>query len=261
MKINRSLLWLCCFFISNFALAKELRLCYETESFQILSTTGGESTLISGNIFIDKVSQAVESAGFKAVFYRRSWGRCIQDLISGENDVIFPTVWMKERDKWGRFPRDKQGRLDNSRAIRKAIYRVYTPANSRLSWDGKQFSALSSGIGAPYGYVVYHMLKKGGFLSPMDLSVEEGFKMLALNRLDGYVIEEQVGDELIEREQYQGKITALPLAFHIGYFHLLLSHRFYRRDPAGAEKIWNELKATVPFTWQPHSPLRQDWLQ
>ncbi|WDE10562.1 hypothetical protein [Thalassomonas haliotis] len=257
MKITLPLLWLCYFFTSTFAYAKELRLCYETDSAQPYGISSAEDMLITGNIFIDRIGQAVENAGFKAFFYRRSWGRCIQDLISGANDVIFPTVWMKGREQWGRFPRDKDGRLDNSRSIRKAIYRVYTPANSQVTWDGKEFSALSSGIGAPYGYVVYHMLKNAGYLSPIDLSVEEGFKMLALNRLNGYVVEEQVADALIEKEQYQGKITSLPLAFHISYFHLLLSHQFYRRDPGGAEKLWDELKRTMPFALLPHAPASQ----
>ena len=232
---------------------KNLRLCYETESFQVFSSVDPEYVLSTSNIFIDRINQALKNSGFQGIFYRRPWGRCIQDLVSGSYDVIFPTVWMKGRDKWGRFPRDGDGKLDNSRAIRKATYRVYTPVNSTLNWDGKQFSGLSSGIGAPYGYVVYHMLKSMGYLSPIDFSVEEGFKMLALNRLDGYVLEEQVAGELIEKFHYQEKVSVLPLAFHISYFHLLLSHQFYRRDPEGAEKLWDELKATMPLL--PQVPL------
>ncbi|WDE06811.1 hypothetical protein SG34_007890 [Thalassomonas viridans] len=98
------------------------------------------------------------------------------------------------------------------------------------------------------------MLKRAGYLSPTDFSVEEGFKMLALNRLDGYVMEKQVAEELIEKTRNQGKITALPLAFHISSFHLLLSHLFYRRDPDGAERLWNELRAVMPLSLRQPPP-------
>ena len=158
---------------------------------------------------------------------------------------------MKERDNWGVFPRDIAGNIDNSRAIRKAVYRIYIPLNKKIRWDGKQLSGLTSGIGAPFGYVVYHMLKQAGYLSPIDFSAEEGFKMLSLNRLDGYIIEEQIAAKIVERKQYQGKIMSLPLAYHISYFHLLLSSQFYRHDPSGGEKVWNELKRLTSSTALP----------
>ncbi|MCJ8270400.1 MAG: hypothetical protein MJK04_13480, partial [Psychrosphaera sp.] len=160
---------------------------------------------------------------------------------SAKADGIFTMVWAMGREECGHFPKLANAQIDDALAMRQATYRVFFPVKRKTQWDGKQFTNLSSGIGAPFGYVFYYKLKDAGVLSSMKLDSANGFKMLALNRIDGYVVEQKVGLKIIKRKGWQDKIKMLPTPYHVSHFHLLMSNPFYLAHSGGAESIWQEI--------------------
>lgn len=223
------------------AKAMDIRICYESQEFipYVLGSDAVPKT--HRGTLVDKVYQAAQNTEHNPVLYRRPWKRCIKDLQSGHADAIFPVVWMTQREQWGRFPKDERNRLDQTRVLHSGNYRIFASTASKVQFNGKTFSNLSSGIGAPLGYVVYQKLKKDGVLSPIDLDVEQGFNLLLHNRLDGYVLEEQIGDRLIKRHGWQEKIKKLDKPYHVSHFYLLFSHAFFSQHPKVAQQLWAQL--------------------
>jgi polar amino acid transport system substrate-binding protein len=227
--------------LSFTAQAKDLHICYETSGYPPFTLGKDAVPKRRKGSMVELVARAVKNVGFHPLFYRRPWSRCIKDVISGKADGIFPMVWAMGRDDWGHFPRLANGQLDDALSMRKATYRVFVPVKRKTQWDGEKFSNLSSGIGAPFGYAVYYKLKDARVLSSMTLDSANGFKMLALNRLDGYVVEQKIGLKITESKGWKNKIKMLPAPYHTSHFHLLMSNPFYLANTDGAESIWQEI--------------------
>lgn len=220
-----------------------LRVCYEDQDYLPYtkgSGNGADVALGKRGVLPDLVLLATEEVGLKAEFVSLPWKRCIQQLEYGQVDAIFAAIWLPERDKWGVFPKT-DGQVNNHYRLWRVSYKIHLGRDSILSWDGNAFSHVQHGIGAPLGYVAYKKLEAMGVLPPQNHLPDEGFRLLGLGRLDGYVIEQSIGEQLIRKQKLMDAVQVLEKDFLQADWYLPLSHQWYGQNTALARQLWQAL--------------------
>ncbi len=217
-----------------------IEFCYE-EADQ-LPYVGPRGMSGGPGILIEIIEQASKDAGLRARFTRRPWKRCLFNLKTGQSDGIFAVVWQGERDSWGEFPKHQNGELKREWRLWTSNYHVYSHKESSLRWEGKRFEGLNYGVSSPLGYVVSKRLMDMEAASTKSHSLVEGFGLLKLNRLDGFVIDELAGDAQASRVDGEKVLRKHPVPFYSSDWYLPLSHEFVARYPEHAEKFWRGLQ-------------------
>lgn len=180
----------------------------------------------------------MSSIGVTVKTIRRPWRRCQYDMHAGNVDAILPVIWHPGRDAWGVFPKRPDGSLNRTARLWSASYQVFSYQGSLLEWDGSHFSGVSYGVSAPLGHVSYAILKQLDVSSEEAYDLKTGFQLLALKRLDGYVMESLVGQSIINANGWQGMITVLDRPFSAADWYLPLSHDFVEHQPQLSQRIW-----------------------
>ena len=175
---------------------------------------------------------------------RYPWKRCIDKLRKGQVDALLAAIWSPERDAWGAFPKYPDQPLaapDRRLRLWREEYRVFVPRQGTLRYDGEHFTGLQTGIGAPPGYVVWQRLKDAGVLSDSVLQPKTGLRLVALNRLDGYVAEYSIGLHRLQALGFSEQVNLLPQIYHADDAYLVFSHQFRRTQPQLTQAIWQSL--------------------
>ncbi len=192
-------------------------------------------------ILVELITQTAKASGFEALILRMPWKRCIHNLKTGEIDALFAVVWQPERESWGHFPKSENGELHREQRLWSGVYSIFTHKDSNLTWNGKQVGNVKTGIASPLGYVVHKQIHDMGVANKTSLSVREGFRLLSLNRLDGYVIEEQAGRLEARQHNIQHLIRKLPKPFLVADWYMPLSHQFVKKYPQRSQLLWQKL--------------------
>ena len=220
-----------------------LRLCYEVDEGMPFVADAHQQP---PGLLLELVMAAAEQAEIKLEFQRLPWKLCIYQLQNGQSDGVFPAIWQADRDAWGQFPgRDVTlGRqADHNYRLWQGNYHVITRSNSPLKWDGQRFSGLQHGLTAPLGYVATQRLHAlGGLSTSAPHAPERALKLVALGRLDGYILEHLIGTAYLRRLALQDDLIFLPQPFLQADWHLPLSHTFFRQHPDLAQHFWNALR-------------------
>lgn len=193
----------------------------------------------------DMARAAGAEHGQSMTLLRRPWKRCIAMLRSGQVDALAAAFWSPERESWGAFPK-RAGQAtgaDGDLRLWREEYRVFVPPQGKLRYDGHNFSGLSSGIGAPPGYIVWQRLKDAGVLSDTVLPPKVGLRLVALQRLDGYVIERSIGENLLRVLGISEQVSLLPQTYYEDDAYLVFSHQFQQTNPQLTQAIWHSLPA------------------
>ncbi|WP_405119254.1 substrate-binding periplasmic protein [Pseudomonas leptonychotis] len=232
--------------LPTFALAEQalLRICYETEDSMPFWTDAEQA---NPGLVVELIKSAAQQADLRLELQRQPWKRCILQLQSGQSDGIFAAIWQADRDAWGQFPgRDpeRQQAVDRDYRLWQVDYPIITRIDSSLQWNGQQFSGLQFGLSAPLGYVASQRLQALGVQAKdtINLNAEKALKLVALGRLDGYVLEHQIGNTHIRKLDLQNDLTMLPVPFLEADWYLPLSHQFTRQHPQQAQRFWQALR-------------------
>lgn len=234
-----------CLLSMAFALPLEatpVRICYEQS--EMLPYTRGEGPEVPADpgLVPTRIKQAGAGANLDLVLYRRPWKRCLLDLEQGRAEGIFPLIWTAEREQWAAFPRLATGELDPRRYLWEGVYSIFVRHGAALGWDGERFSQLKNGVAAPSGYVAQQKLNRLGVRGPQHLEVEKGLWLVAMERLDGYVIDRHIGEHLIRKYGLNDSLTTLPIPFMSSKWYLALSKPFVRLHPDEAQALWSALE-------------------
>ncbi|MBB1489625.1 substrate-binding periplasmic protein [Oceanospirillum sediminis] len=220
-----------------------MRFCYENQQYlPYVIQLGSQGAAISesAGMLTDMVKMATEKAGIKAQFIHYPWKRCIALLESGQVDGIYAAIWQKKREAWGRFP--KQGsKPDETLRMWRAEYHIFTHRDSGLQWDGQQFSGVKTGLAAPLGYVADEKLGELNVKAQNNYLPEEGLRLVALQRLDGYVVESAIGEHLLRLSGIEGQIRVLKKVFLYADWYVPLSHQWVSLYPEKARLFWQHL--------------------
>lgn len=219
-----------------------LRICYESDDSMPFWTDAQQA---QPGLLVELVQAAAEQAELRLEFQRKPWKRCLMQLQNGQSDGIFAAIWQADRDTWGQFPgRDPQHDrpVDRDYRLWQADYPIITRIDSPLQWDGQQFSGLHYGLSAPLGYIASQRLQALGVLATASHSAEKALKLVTLGRLDGYVIERQIGNTHIHKLGLQPNLKVLPIPLLEADWYLPLSHRFTEQHPELAQRLWQALR-------------------
>ena len=228
-----------CLITSNIY-SKTIKICYEDQDYSPYISDLRYSHKGRG-ILVDLVEMSVKSVGLDVEFIRRPWKRCLSMMKNGSVDAIFAALWTKEREAWAAFPKKKDNlkKLDESLSLWDSQYVVFKRVDSELSYSGGKFKNVISGIDAPPGYVAYKMLKDMKVLSRSNNTPEKGLKLVRLKRIDGYVVERNIGNYIINKNKSNDVIDSIGEVFFEGHWFLPFSKKFYKKSPELSSKIWN----------------------
>lgn len=217
-----------------------LRLCYEQADYPPFI---GPAPPVDAALLIDLISSAAKRNQLLIQWYRRPWKRCIHELQHGRVDGVFAAIWLPERDSWGVFPGRQSGgdTADSRYRLWQVDYPILTRVNSDLRWDGERFSGVNRGVGAPLGYVAQERLKVLGVLTQTSLAAEQALRLVASGRLDGYVVERQIGLSLIDKLGLNERLNFMSLPLMKADWHLPLSYQFVKRHPDLSARFWQSL--------------------
>ena len=165
---------------------------------------------------------------------RHPWKRCIDMVQKGQVDLILAAIWLPERDVWGQYPKHANapsGPPDRSKRLWTAEYPVFVANNSSLDYDGKAFNATKVGLAGPPGYVVTKRLAAMGLLYAQPLMPFNGLRLVALERLDGYVVERHIGTHLLYQQNLQSKVRTLSPVFQRDDWYVVFSYPFAEQHP------------------------------
>ncbi len=221
-----------------------LRICYETQDSLPFYAAVTEQSPARPGLLLELIQSAAKQANLALELQRQPWKRCILQLQQGQSDGIFAAIWQPERDSWGQFPgRDRQSNAPVQRHYRlwQVDYPIMARRGGTLGWDGKQFSGTRNGLSAPLGYVANQQLDALGVLAKPTYSAEIALKLVALGRLDGYVLERQIARNYIRTLGLQTQLVFLPKPLLSADWYLPLSHQFYRQHPEVAQRFWQAL--------------------
>lgn len=229
------------------AMAEErtrLRLCIEDGGLPPYTSPPSHAQPGQPGLVIELVEQAARQIGVQVDLHQKPWKRCVRELGQGASDGIVMAIWQADRDAWGRYPgRDVEAdtAVDPERRLWRVTYPILVRAGSALQWDGQRFSGVVYGVGAPLGYVASQRLQELGVLAGGSLAPAKAVRLVAMGRLDGYVLEREIAQQMLERQQLQGQLAPLPVPLLETDWYLPLSHQFYAANPALAERFWQAL--------------------
>ncbi|RTR39167.1 hypothetical protein EKG38_09595 [Shewanella canadensis] len=223
---------------------RPFRVCFEMQdNMPFIQGVPEDGVVVLGEhgVLADLLILAAEQHSIELSFSFMPWKRCIQQLGQGKVDGIIAAIWSSERDSWGVFPKMGEA-VDNERAIWFVDYLIYIKSGSGLNWDGSNFSGVHYGIAAPLGYIAHQKLSELGVLHNQNLSLTDGFALLALERLDGYVVEESIGRRVINDLQLTDKLVSLATPFMRVHWFIPVSHQWYKAYPEFSLEFWLTLK-------------------
>ncbi|ARU59110.1 amino acid ABC transporter periplasmic protein [Oleiphilus messinensis] len=221
-----------------------LRYCYEERHYNPYTLGNDVVPSHSPGILVELVTDAMGRAGRTVEFYRRPWKRCIVDLQDGVADGIFPSIWAPERDRWGLFPKAlKQGKLVIDPAFRlwQASYHIYSNVDRIPIWNGQQFSAVPLGIGTPLGYLAAKKLQDDGVFNRHVTDPYNAFHLLELNKLDGFVIDFQIGQRMVAEMNLVKKISHHREPYFNADWYLVFSRQRAQSEPDLPMQVWKQM--------------------
>ena len=211
---------------------RSLKICYEDNNYPPYIY---RDESVGKGILVDIIIAAAQETRVSLALYSKPWMRCQQDVISGEAHALFAMIETDQRKKIFAFP--PENKLSHW-YLWLAQYPVFRA-------KGKPFIAAQyqpqTGIGAPFGYVVLDMLKDKNWLSPYQYEPKDGLKMVAMNKLDGYVVERQIGIHLLEVINHTKDVEVSQHLMLQSNWYLPFNKSFYESYPTLVEAMWRNI--------------------
>ncbi|WP_417831956.1 substrate-binding periplasmic protein [Terasakiella sp.] len=220
-----------------------VRLCYEDEDYApYLRGESQQPAKPNPGVLVEITQAAFKEAGQKVQYIRRPWKRCMHLLRDGKIAGMFGVIHTKEREKIGKYPM-QNGEIDLERRLLFVDYPIfYNAAHSAIQWDGQKFSGTTPRIGTPLGYATVKSLKNEHKITPnTSFLPETGLKLVSEGKLDGYIVEKNVGLSLLSKLGLKEEVIVHQPPFKRHALYLVLSHDFYEKNSKVAEKIWSTL--------------------
>jgi len=229
--------------VIQIAHATDFVVCHERQPFPPYFTmTSEDAAQKVVGVLPDILTQAGLAVGVTPKYVGFPWKRCLELLKENKVDAIFPSIYQKKREVLGRYPMI-HGKEDRSRSLATVSYSVFTSRDNPVQWDGAFSQEQIPTIGAPLGYVVVQSLKeKHNLKANTQFLALRGLQLVALKRLNGYVVEKLGGERLLGLEGLKDKVIALDPPFEKHYWHVMISHQFYFEFPELAAAIWDQVK-------------------
>lgn len=229
---------LCCPLASQ-AQGRPLRICNEDGD--------NHPYLIKGGIGLDnqQIDMAAKKAGLAVEQVALPWKRCFKELQEGTVDGVAAASYNEERAGFAQYPMTKNGELDNTRRLRNDSYSLFRAKNSETNWNGKQFTQLTTPVGAQFGYSVVSDLQKTGVdvqSSYYDAKLLMGQVVRGRIQLAAMLTKE--GDVLATSPEFAGKIERINPVFVEKPYFVIFGKAFYASNKNAVEQFWGGIAFT-----------------
>ncbi|OZG71121.1 hypothetical protein BTA51_22340 [Hahella sp. CCB-MM4] len=224
--------------------ALALTVCYEEGVSYPYSLGRAALKQTQGGIVVDMLRQAAVHHHLILELRAWPWKRCLQSLQNNEVDGAFAIIWSAERDEIAVFPKENYSPetppLGKYRLWR-AQYPFFVNRSGEIHWDGNQISGYRFGFAAPAGYIAQQKLMRSGLHVSGELDLDTAFRMINLNRLDGYVIETAIGLHRLREMGLADQIITLPIPYMSADWYLAFSRGYFKEHRNTAWQIWQTL--------------------
>lgn len=219
-------------------------LTFVCEDKQDFPTVMGNSKVIldeKPGMGVEAIRLLEKKIGMTIEIKRVPWKRCLNELEKGKADGLFTASYKDKRKQFGKYP-EKDGQVDPSKRFTASSYAFYKLKDTALDFSAKDYAIFTDKIGGPLGYSIVDDLKKKGLNMEESQSTEVDFKKLLAGRLQAVAALELTGDYYLSaNKNFSEKIEKMsPLIVEKPYY-FMVSHQFYEKDPALAEKIFNAI--------------------
>lgn len=175
-----------------------------------------------------------------ATFLHLPWKRCLSQVKEGRIDGVFWIGWTAERARWFEFPQ-RDGQPDPNLALQLLPFHIYIYKDSKLTWDGRNFTGLQYGMLTSNGYLAEQRLRELKALSPLDLDISHAVDLVANRRIDGYVIAPGITEQKFKQHPGFAKIRRLEPPLLNMPLYLAFSPKFCLDNAARCQQIWTHL--------------------
>lgn len=231
---------------TNFAVAKPIvTFCAETRPYPPFVYMDDKEQL-TGTL-VDIIKRSAHKAGISPVFIAHPWLRCQKLVEDNEAQALFGMIQTPERELLYQFP------AEQDHYIARAEYPVFYAKNSVIQRYSNSllFSERFNmeayrdvrhyGLQAPLGYVVQKLLSSKGLTAENNYTVDEGLEMAARNRLDGYVVERNIGLSRIKSLNLTNELVVSSNTVTTDYWYVPFNKQFYSQNESLVKTFWHHI--------------------
>jgi polar amino acid transport system substrate-binding protein len=217
-------------------------LCYEDQDYApYLIGASVTPAVPKPGLLVELSQKAFASVGFEVDFVRRPWKRCMRMVEENQAVGMFGVIYSKEREKIGTYPMIGK-EPDRSRRLLSVDYPIFHHKDKPIEWDGTSFLNTQIKVATPLGYQIADTLKSTHHIEPNTTYLPEaGLLLIAQNKLDGYIVEKNVGMAILRKHKLENIVIPSDPVFKQHELYLFLSHGFYDTHKEKAENIWSSL--------------------
>jgi len=213
-----------------------LTLCSGPGDFYPWHMTGG----IGLNLVL--LNRVAAKLGVKIIYVSYPWKRCLLEMKNGQVDGAFASSFKTDRLEMGAYPMADDGKPNPDMRLMIESYHLYKLKDSNLSWDGKQFIHLTGPISTSLGYSIVDQLKESGAeVEEVPGKTQASFDMVLFGHAQATAMVTQVGDWVISKPPYLGKMEKIPTALVQKPYFLMLSYQLLKDQPDFAHAVWDAI--------------------
>ena len=229
--------------------AIEVTFCYEDRNFPpyIFSTSNNDQPK---GLMIDLILLSAKDAGFTVNLISKPWLRCQKLVKQNQANALFAMIQTNERSQIFAFPKNKNLQQPY---LFQGEYALFIQKGGPFDLDKTQNPLINKnglnldvyyplakyGLSAPLGYVVRTILKDKNVLSSLNLTPIQGLKFVANGKLDGFVIDRQIGTYLSKELNLEHKLTATKHSLLQTKWHAAFNKEFYQMNQKKIDEFWN----------------------
>jgi polar amino acid transport system substrate-binding protein len=244
MKILLALLVLitCSFSGSAFALAAQpdkLIFCHEDENAFPWVFNQNEQ---SDGLDIRLIKLLANDLGIEITLRSLPWKRCLLHLQTGLVDGAFAASYRPERLTMGMYPTKGNKEQDVSKRIHISSYYLYTAVDSKLTWDGQEFSNLSGDISVQLGFSISGKLEEMGVSVNEVKGPERALKDVLSELSQGAALQAERADYILSSApSFDGRIKKHKIILTEKPYYLMLSFNLTNKYSSYSQYIWERL--------------------
>lgn len=248
MHLNSFLIFLFLFSLNSHA--KAWRFCHEDQSYPPYIVSSNQTTASSG-LLIDILEQAASNAGIELYFTSLPWKRCQQGVKDGLYDGLFAMIKTPQREIEFVYPKNEQHYLNEVEYV--ILYKKDSVLH-RAEQAGKLFNNHGEfnlafyneikqfGLQAPAGYVLQQFLSQNGIASLIDYDLSLGIHQIAIDRLDGYLVERRIGLARVDELKQQDNVISSKGVIKRTFWYLPFNRNFYHKNQVDVERLWHNVR-------------------
>ena len=237
MKICAAVLLALCPWLSQAGAV--FTICYEGAGMAPFISAGSDGSQPVG-FLVEMLNTAAAPLDITLRYQQSPWLRCQKMVQQNELNATLAMIWSPERTLLYRFPDQPAVSDQSDRYLWRAEYPVFHPTNKPfvLAQYTPHF-----GISAPLGYLIEGWLQQKGWLSPYKFTPDEGLKMVADGKLDGYSVERFIGSYHLQQLELADKVVPSQDNLIVKNWHIVFNPDFYARNKPLVEQFWFNLVA------------------